>query len=207
MSSSLAGNQPDPENGSSEPLVDSTTPDTAKPLNVPRWVSLRGTPRQVLKRLLSGDPLRLHRLVRAYIDEHTLLLDSEVVHDEVCVAIAESVGLDEYSDSEEFLLELVDRVVRGILKKNCKPLGAWSVAWKDVGMKPEVCWQAVEIINRLEQLEREVVHRAFLDGVAFEQVVEEFPLNRFETQVILRDVARAIGSLDDPDLSAEGSSE
>jgi hypothetical protein len=74
-------------------------------------------------------------------------------------------------------------------------------------MKPEVCWQAVEIINRLDQLEREVVHRAFLDGVAFEKVVEEFPLNRFETQVILRDVARAIGSLDDPDLSVGESSE
>jgi hypothetical protein len=38
-------------------------------------------------------------------------------------------------------------------------------------------------------------------------VVEEFPLNRFETQVILRDVARAIGSLDDPDLSVGESSE
>ncbi len=65
MSSSLAGSQPDPENGSSEPLPAPPSPNTAMPLNVPRWVSLRGTPRQVLKRLLSGDPLRLHRLVRA----------------------------------------------------------------------------------------------------------------------------------------------
>ena len=65
MSSSLAGSQPDPENGSSEPLMDPSSPNTAKPLKVPGWVSLRGTPRQVLKRLLRGEPLRLHRLVRA----------------------------------------------------------------------------------------------------------------------------------------------
>ena len=61
--------------------------------SVPGWLSLRGTPRQVLRRLQSGDPLHLHRLVRSYMDEYTLLLDSEVVHDEVCVAIAESAGL------------------------------------------------------------------------------------------------------------------
>ena len=45
--------------------MDPSSPNTAKPLKVPGWVSLRGTPRQVLKRLLSGEPLRLHRLVRA----------------------------------------------------------------------------------------------------------------------------------------------
>jgi|GEM_PF-3009958 hypothetical protein len=175
--------------------------------SVPGWLSLRGTPRQVLRRLQSGDPLHLHRLVRSYIDEHTLLLDSEVVHDEVCVAIAESAGLDRYSDSEEFLLEMIGQVVEDILGENRKPIGAWYTVWMDLGMKPEVCWRAVEFINRLEPLEREVVHRALLDGEAFEGLVADIPLSRFETQIILRDVAHALGQLGDPNLPVAESPE
>jgi len=175
--------------------------------SVPGWLSLRGTPRQVLRRLQSGDPLHLHRLVRSYMDEYTLLLDSEVVHDEVCVAIAESAGLDRYSDSEEFLLEIIGQVVEDISGESRKPIGSWCAAWKDLGMKPEVCWRAVELINRLEPLEREVVHRALLDGEAFEDLVADIPLNRFETQIILRDVARALGELGDPNLPVAESSE
>ncbi|MDE0903291.1 MAG: hypothetical protein OSB42_01560 [Planctomycetota bacterium] len=175
--------------------------------SVPGWLSLRGTPRQVLRRLQSGDPLHLHRLVRSYIDDYTLLLDSEVVHDEVCVAIAESAGLDRYSDSEEFLLEMIGQVVEDILGENRKPIGAWYTVWMDLGMKPEVCWRAVEFINRLEPLEREVVHRALLDGEAFEDLVADIPLSRFETQIILRDVARALGQLGDPNLPVAESPE
>lgn len=164
---------------------------------------MRGTPRQVLRRLLGGDPLHLHHMVRSFLDEEFLLLDPEVVHDEVCVAVASSVGLDEYSDSEEFLMQMIDVTCQGLIHGDQPQGGPWNTAWDEIGMRAEVCWQAVAWINRLPHKERQVVHLALLDGLALDEIRRRTSLNAFEVQVILRRTAAALGTLDDPHVSAE----
>ena len=148
----------------------------------PAWRRvLAGTPREVLARLVQGDPLGVRSAVASRLRSGCLLLDADRVHLRVIARIARSAGryrgrpgVEEWVDGH--VLKILGEVIRedheaarGRASTGNEPSAAFSALAEPLGLDPQSMRKACSSFNVLPLADR----AAFTDLVLRSRSLDE----------------------------------
>ncbi len=170
-----------------------------------------GGPRDVLARIVEGDPLGLRPLLAARVQRRCLLVDADRVHLRalaLCARYAPSYrgrpGL------EEWLTLLVDRALDEVVDEEAQRLeqaipsraveeGAFAQLARPLGLGPDEARRACARFNRLPQEQREAFHAWVLERGTLDELARRTGLGAGEfARRARRALAALLGTLPGP---------
>ena len=171
---------------------DSAPPSDARPTE--HWRAVLGgmSPREVLARLLQGDPLELRRVVAERLVRRAYLFDADRVHLRALAHCARySVRYRGVPPLETWLAELVDRALLDLLREDlqaerrgeapaAEELDAFVGLARPLGLEPAVMRRVCMAHNLLREEDRQAFHGLVILGRALEDVAQTLRISGLE---------------------------
>lgn len=187
--------------GVSAPTRDARTPGALEPR---RALLAFGGPRDVLARIVDGDPLGLRPLLAARVRGRCLLVDADRVHLRALALCARHAPSYRGRPAlEEWLTLLVDRALDEVIDEEAQRLvrsstshevedGAFAQLARPLGLAPEEARRACARFNRLPQEQREAFHAWVLERGTLDELARRTGLGASE---FARRARRALSAL------------
>ena len=191
--------------------VDASRSDAGRtPLTDPRELFAGGSPREVLGRLLDGDPLDIGERTRLRLKAKALLLDAErwTLRSMARVAFA-APRWDGTSALLEWIDQQVDRAASDLLDEDRAALhqppaqeesdSRYAFLTQALGIEPEIALRACVVFNDLPDHVRRAFWALVVEGKSFARCVSEGLGTREQVQADGRRALTALSQLSDPD--------
>lgn len=167
------------------------TPD-ARPIE--HWRSVLGgmSPREVLARLLQGDPLDLRRVVATRLDQRAYLFDADRVHLRALAHCARyAVRYRGVPPLETWLAEIVDQALLDLLREDlqaerrgdspqAEELAAFVDLARPLGLEPAVMRRVCLAHNLLREADRQAFHGLVIAAHSLEDVARAMGISGLE---------------------------
>jgi hypothetical protein len=168
-----------------------------------------GSPRQVLARLVDGDPLALERRVRRYLGERALLLDAERLFLRAVARAAFAAArwngdtrLEPWLDAQivRAASDLMDED-RAAEREGTPPVSTesrYAFLAEALGVEPDVARRACVVFNDLPERVRRVWWAAVVERSSLERCVSRGLGTPADVRADLRRALLALSLLEDP---------
>ena len=159
---------------------------------VPRPVPLSGSPRQVLARIVPGDPLRVRARVARRLAERRLLLDADRVQLRALARLARGGGVSGERLSHESRVDsCVDAAIDDVSEERASS-GAFAELAAPLGLPPETARRACRAFNARPDAERAALWLLAFESRAPDLLAERAGVSPRELE---RRAARALAAM------------
>lgn len=164
----------------------------ARPAEHWRGVLAGMSPREVLARLLQGDPLDLRRVVARCLAERAYLFDADRVHLRALAHCARyAVRYRGTPPLEDWLMEIVDQAILDLLREDAEAerrgtptvaedLAAFADFARPLGLEPQAMRRVCLAHNLLREPERQAFHALVISGRGLDEVARVLGISAVE---------------------------
>jgi hypothetical protein len=175
----------------------------------PRSLLTGAAPREVLKRLIEGDPFGLEARARDYLAETALMLDVERLYLRTAARIAyASYDAEAITSVSGFLRECMEVAAEDLLSDDLEaqrcsapvePTDArFSFLAESLGVRPEVARKACVVFNGLPPIVRRAYWALVVEGRSMSRCISLGLGTRSEVENCVKRAVLAISLLEDP---------